>query len=223
MDTTYLTWVAAFFFIGAIIPVLVLPFVLRKAKAPTLVPHSRSEAMPYTITITVLTSVATYYFLNHPKQAAGSFLIATILVLTQVESDIEWSLAIQRVLGTFGGVLLTLGVMALIGGNSFVQVFGMPFPLNLYLIGIVFGMAAIIAKFSTWQWPYFILITPTTALLNAYTTNQVTTVGKQRLGDNLVGAVLVILAALITLGMSRVRGAKGASTEPVAAPPASPA
>jgi Na+-transporting methylmalonyl-CoA/oxaloacetate decarboxylase gamma subunit len=84
-------------------------------------------------------------------------------------------------------------------------------------------MAAIFAKFSTRQWPYFILITPTTALLNADTTNQVTILGKQRLGDTLVGAVLVILAALITLGMSRLVGHKTTSPQPVSAPPASPA
>ena len=113
--------------------------------------------------------------------------------------------------------------MALVGGNSFVEVFGMPFPLDLYLIGIVFGLVAVIAKFSVRQWPYYVLMTPTTALLNAYTTSQVTSLGKQRLGDNLVGAVLVILAALITMGMSRLLGKQGNAPEAAVAPPASPA
>jgi len=222
MDTKYLTWVALFFFIGAIIPTLLLPLVLHRAHAPTLTPHSRREAMPYTITITVLTAVATYYFLDHPKQAAGAFMIATILVLTQVGMDIEWSVTIQRVLGTLGGLFLTFGVMALIGTNSFTQVFGMPFPLKLYIVGIVFGMAAIMLKFNSKQWPYYLLMTPTTALLNAYTTSQVISLGRQRVTDNLVGAVLVILAGLITVGTNRFLK-QPADERAVVAPPGTPA
>ena len=222
MDTTYLTWVALFFFIGAIIPTLLLPLVLHRAHAPTLTPHSRREAMPYTITITVLTAVATYYFLDHPKQAAGAFMIATILVLTQVGMDIEWSVTIQRVLGTLGGLFLTFGVMALIGANSFTQVFGMPFPLKLYIVGIVFGMAAIMLKFNSKQWPYYLLMTPTTALLNAYTTSQVISLGRQRVTDNLVGALLVIAAGLITVGTNRFLK-QPADEHAVVAPPATPA
>ena len=75
-DTTYLTWVVVFFFIGAIIPVILLPFVARKAnmRRPDPTTHTRAEAMAYTVTISGLTAVATYYFLNHPKMTAGSFL-----------------------------------------------------------------------------------------------------------------------------------------------------
>ncbi|MSZ89459.1 MAG: hypothetical protein F2585_08960, partial [Actinobacteria bacterium] len=51
-DSTYLAWVAVFFFVGAIIPVLVLPFAMRKVQMPKPVPHPRSEALPYTIVIT---------------------------------------------------------------------------------------------------------------------------------------------------------------------------
>ena len=223
MDTTYLTWIAVFFFVGAIIPVLALPFVLRTAKARALVPHSRREAMPYTVTITLLTASAAYYFLDHPKQPAGAFMIATILVLTQVGTDIAWSVTIQRVLGTFGGLLLTFGVMSLVGGNHFVVVFGMPFPLDLYLIGIAFGVVAVMTKFGAAQWPYYVLMTPTTALLNAYTTKQVATLGWQRVGDNLVGAVLVILASLITLAVARLRRPTTGSSDSAVDPPASPA
>ena len=149
-------------------------------------------------------------------------MIATILVLTQVGMDIEWSVTLQRVLGTLGGLFLTFGVMALIGANSFTQVFGMPFPLKLYIVGIVFGMAAIMLKFNSKQWPYYLLMTPTTALLNAYTTSQVISLGRQRVTDNLVGAVLVILAGLITVGTNRFLK-QPADEHAVVAPPATPA
>jgi hypothetical protein len=99
--------------------------------------------------------------------------------------------------------------MAAIGGNSFTEVFGMPFPLKLYTVGALFGVASIIAKFSPRQWIYYVLITPTAALLNAYTTAQVAHLGRARLVDNLAGATLVIVAALVTLGWSRWAGRHG--------------
>ena len=205
LDTTYLSWVIAFFFLGAIVPVLVLHFVLRKRSLPTPKPNPRSEALNYTITICVLTGIAMYYFIDHPKQTSGSFFIATILVLTQVGSDIEWKLTLQRVLGTFGGLLALTGLMALMGQAKYTDVVGIPMPVNLYIVGAVFGVGAIIAKFSPRQWIYYILITPTAALLNAYTMSAASDIGKQRLVDNLVGAALVIVAAGITIGAGRLK------------------
>ena len=222
LNQTYLAWVAAFFFIGSIIAVVTVHLAMRKAPARQPIAHTRSEAMPYTITITILATVATYYFLDHPKQPGGAFLIAAILVLAQVGSEIEWKLTIERVLGTLGGIALLAAIMAVLGGSSYIDLFGIPFPANLYLVGIVFGTAAVIAKFSPRYWIYFLLITPATALLNAYTTSQVAQFGRARLVDNLVGALLVVLAALVTVGASRL--AKGstdadATTSPAVASP----
>ena len=204
LNQTYLAWVAAFFFIGSIIAVVAVHFGLKKANLPQPTAHSRHEAIPYTVTITVLATTATYYFLDHPKQAGGAFLIAAILVLAQVGSQVEWKLTIERVLGTLGGIALLALVMAILGGSSYIELFGIPFPANLYLVGVVFGTAAVITKFSPRSWIYFVLITPATALLNAYTTSQVAQFGRARLIDNLVGALLVVLAALVTLGASRL-------------------
>lgn len=207
LDTTYLTWVIVFFFVGAIVPVVLLHFVLRKRNLPKPKPNPRSEALNYTITICVLTGVAMYYFIDHPKLTSGSFFIATILVLTQVGSDIEWNITLQRVLGTFGGLVVLSGLMALLGHAQYTDVVGIPMPVNLYIVGAVFGVGAIIAKFSPRQWIYYILITPTAALLNAYTMSAASDIGKQRLVDNLVGAALVIVAAGITIGAGRLKSA----------------
>ena len=216
LDTTYLSWVIAFFFLGAIVPVLVLHVVLRKRSLPTPKPNPRSEALNYTITICVLTGIAMYYFIDHPKQTSGSFFIATILVLTQVGSDIEWKLTLQRVLGTFGGLLALTGLMALMGQAKYTDVVGIPMPVNLYIVGAVFGVGAIIAKFSPRQWIYYILITPTAALLNAYTMSAASDIGKQRLVDNLVGAALVIVAAGITIGAGRLKSTSSPNETAVA-------
>lgn len=199
MDTNYLIWVAVSFFIGSIVPVIVLPLLTRKAPKPKLEPHSRSEAVPYTITITVLTAVATYYFLDHPKLVAGSFMIASILVLTQVGGDIQWKLTLQRVFGTIGGFGLMALLVLIFTKPNYVEIFGVPVPGTLYLVGLIFGTLAIVAKFSPRQWIYYILIVPATACLNAISFPAAGNLNEQRLIDNLVGAALVILAALITL------------------------
>ena len=202
-DSHYLGWVALFFFVGAIVPVLLAPLALRKVHLPSPTPHPRSEAVPYTVTITVLTAVATYYFLDHPKLVSGSFFIATVLVLAQVGNDIEWKLTVERVLGTFGGVGLLAVVTSLVGTATYTLVLGVPMPLTLYGFGLLFGVLAIVAKFSPRYWIYFVLITPCAALLNAFTTAQAGSLGEQRLVDNLVGAVLVVVAALVTAAASK--------------------
>ena len=222
METNYLTWIAVFFFVGTIVPVLILPFALRKMPRPAPVMHPRSETVPYTATITVLATAATYYCLDN-KLAAGSFLIATIIVLTQIGNDIQWRLTIQRVLGTLGGVLLLTGVMAAAGPVSYTEVLGIPIPVNIYLIGVVFGVLAVIAKFSPRQWIYYIFIAPAAAMLNAFTATQVTDFGEQRFVDNLVGAGLVIVAAVVTLVGSRLMAARAGSDPTPEVPQASPA
>ncbi len=218
-DTQYLAWVLVVFLVGGLVPVLILPFALRKVHFPKPTMHPRSEALPYTITITVLTAVATYWFLDHPKQTAGAFMIATILVLTQVEGDVKWGLTIQRVLGTLAGVAGFVAVTSMIDATTFTEVVGLPFPVRMYVVGLVFGAAAIVAKFGKRQWIYYILIVPAAASLNAFTFKQAADLGEQRFVDNLVGALLVIAAALITLGASRLVVKRGGDTTP---PDASP-
>ena len=215
MDSTYLVWVAAFFFIGAIVAVGVMSFAVRRVTLPAPESHARSEVLPYTVTITVLAAGATYYCLDHPKLVAGSFLIATILVLTQVGNDFQWKLTVQRLLGTLGGVLLISAITRAMGPASYTVVLGVPLPMTIYLVGIVLGVLAVIAKFSSRQWIYYALIAPAAAMLNAFTTAQVTDFGDQRLVDNVVGAALVLAAALVTLVASRVLSSRTPDQDPV--------
>ena len=146
-------------------------------------------------------------------------MIATILVLTQVEGDVKWGLTIQRVLGTLAGVAGFVAVTSMSDATTFTEVVGLPFPVRMYAVGLVFGAAAIVAKFGKRQWIYYILIVPAAASLNAFTFKQAADLGEQRFVDNLVGAVLVIAAALITLGASRLVAKRGSAPTP---PDASP-
>jgi len=60
-------------------------------------------------------------------------------------------------------------------------------------------------------------------MLNAFTAAQVTDLGEQRLADNVVGAALVVIAALVTLVGSRLMEAGhhgDATTDPPQASPA---
>ncbi|MEI6620625.1 MAG: FUSC family protein [Actinomycetes bacterium] len=192
-DGGYLAWMAVIFFVGAIVPVIVLPFALRKLNLPTPKPHSRREAVPYTATITVLTTAGTFVVLQNPKQfVAGAWLIATILVLAQVGDVDTVRRTIGRVLGTLLGMLVVAGTVLWVHSLAAV-----------YAIGIVFAVAAIAAKFSPHYWVYMALITPTVVLLNASSSTEVANLGEQRAVDTLLGAALVLLAAAITIGYSR--------------------
>ena len=211
LDHTYLAWTAVFFFVGTIFTVIVGHFAVRKMHLPALVTRTRREVIPYTVTITVLASVGTYWFLNHPKQTAGAFFIATVLVLSQVGEVSEFRLTLERVAGTIAGALLMMLLVTQVHSVSLADVFGCPLPVQMVLLGAVFGVLAIAAKFSRHQWIYFALIVPTTACLNGMTVKQASNVGTQRVVDNLVGAGLVLVVMALTVVSSHLAGRKAAA------------
>jgi len=191
-DETYLAWMGAIFFVGALVPVLIMPFLLRKMKRPAPVLHTRDEAVPYTVSITVLATISTYYVLANPTDFAGAFLVATILVLTQVGEAAVLKPTIYRVIGTILGSTIVVLIVA--------QIHSLPV---VYLIGLILGTAAVIAKFGPHPWLYYTFITPTAVFLNALSVQQVGELGEQRLVDNIVGAVLVLIAAGLTIAYSQ--------------------
>lgn len=208
-DGTFLAWMIVIFFVGGILPVIVLPFALRKVHLPAPRAHPRREVVPYTITITVLASGATYWVLSEPKQSAGAWLIATIMVLAQVGDVGTVGRTVQRVVGTLLGMVLVGVIVAEV--DSMVV---------LYCIGLVFGIAALTAKFSPQYWIYMTFITPTIICLTASSSSELANLGEQRAQDTLVGAVLVLLASAITIGSAHVqkRRGHGPTVETPAAP-----
>jgi len=197
-DTVYLLWMAVIFFVGGIFPVIVGPFLLRKAQLPAPKPHPRKEAIAYTVIIVLLTTVSTYYVLDHPKMYAGAFLVATILVLTPVGESSVLKPTMIRVAATAVGSILVLLIVAQVQSLTVV-----------YLVGLVFGVAAVAAKFSPRAWIYYVLMVPTTACLNAFALPQVAQLGEQRVVDNLVGGALVLAASAASIGYSRWDAARG--------------
>jgi hypothetical protein len=206
-DPTYLTWMVAVFFIGSILPVIVLPFALRKVHLPIPKPHPRRESFPYTLTITLLASAATFVVLQRPNLSAGAWLVATILILVQVGDVGTVRRTIERVVGTLLGMIIVSVIVLQV--HSLVVI---------YAIGVVFGIAALTAKFSPHYWVYMTLITPTVICFTASASSEVANLGEQRAGDTVVGAVLVLLAAALTIGYSHLeqrRGHAPTSDEPV--------
>ena len=190
-DTTYLLWMAAFFFVGAIFPVIVGPHLLRKAKLPAPKPHSRSEAVPYTIIITVLATVSTYYVLDHSALYGGGFIVAAILVLTPLGAAESLRPTLIRIAGTLLGAIAVIPIIANVSSLTLI-----------YLIGIVLGVTALVAKFGSRAWIYYALIVPTSACLNAVSVPQVRQLDEQRLIDNLAGGALVLIAVACSVGYS---------------------
>lgn len=197
-DSTYLTWMAVIFFVGAIFPVIVLPWALRKVKMPAPKPHPRRESVPYTATITVLATASTYVLLERPQHVTGAWLIATILVLAQVGDVGTVRRSTARVVGTLVGLIVVGLIIAEVQSLTWI-----------YLIGTVFAVAAITAKFSPHYWVYMALITPTVVCLNASSSSQLPQLGEQRALDTVIGAVLVLIAAGLTLGYAKLEERRG--------------
>ena len=202
LDNTYLLWMALIFFVGGLIPALVIPLVMRHRKAPTLPTHTQGEAVTYTVMITTLVTVGTFYVLDNPKMIGGAFLIAVIMVMAPIGTTQTIKPTIFRILGT---VLGSIFVIALV---SHVHSLGL-----VYIIGLVFLIVSVFARLSGLAWVYFVFMVPATACLNATTITQVGELGKQRVVDNVVGGILVILATVIAIGYSHLSATRSQPTE----------
>jgi MFS family permease len=202
LDNGYLLWMALTFFVGGLIPALLVPLLMRKRKAPTLAPHTRSQAMTYTVMITTLVTVSTFYVLDNPKMIGGAFLIAVIMVMAPIGTTQTLKPTIFRVLGTILGSVFVIAMVSQV--NSLGAV---------YLIGLVFLVVAVFARLSGLAWVYYVFMVPATACLNSTTLTEVGELGKQRVIDNTVGGILVIIATAIAIGYSQWANRRGESSD----------
>ncbi len=190
-DTAYLLWMAVIFFVGALIPAIVVPLLMRKRKAPALQPHERHEAVVYTVIITVLVTVSTYVVLDVPRFYGGAFLIAAILVLAPIGGAQTLRPTLLRVAGTLLGSVFLVLVVSQVDSLALI-----------YLIGLVFIVIALIARLGRHGWLYYVFMVPATASLNATTLAQVGQLGEQRIGDNIIGGALVLGATALAIAYS---------------------
>lgn len=201
LDTGYLLWMTLIFFIGALFPVLVGPFILRKRHFPPPQPHSVREAVPYTVMITVLVATASYYVLDSPTRYGGAFLIAGILVLAPIGPAQTLRQTIWRVLGTLLGTVFVIAIVSEIQSLTLV-----------YVVGLVMITIALAARFGPHAWVYYVFMMPATACLNATSLTEVGQLGKQRAIDNVIAGVLVLIATAVTIGYSRWADQHGHAT-----------
>lgn len=198
LDTPYLLWMSVIFFVGGLVPALVGPLALRKRHFPPPQPHSRSEAVPYTIMITVLVTVSTFYVLDNPKLYGGAFLIAAILVLAPIGTAQTLRPTILRVLGTLLGSVVLVAIVSKAGSLWLI-----------YLIGVVMIVIALMARLGPHDWVYYVFMMPASACLNATTLTQVGQLGEQRVVDNIVGGLMVLVASAIAIGYSHWASSRG--------------
>lgn len=191
LDTPYLLWMTVIFLVGGLLPALVGPIVLKKKSFPPPQPHSLSEALPYTVMITTLVTVATYYVLDTPEMYGGAFLIAAILVLAPIGRSQTLVPTILRIAGTLLGSIFVVLIVAKVESLALV-----------YVIGLVLIVIALVARFGKHGWIYYVFMMPATACLNATTLEQVGQLGKQRAIDNLVGGIAVLIASALVIGYS---------------------
>lgn len=192
LDTPYLLWMAVIFLVGGLIPALAVPFLLRKRKPPTLTPHSRREATTYAVMITTLVTVSTFYVLDHPELIGGAFLIAVILMMAPIGSMQVLKPTIFRILGTVVGSVFVVLLVSQVDSLALI-----------YLIGMGFLIIALFSRLSGVAWVYYVFMVPATACLNSTTLTQVGELGRQRVIDNVVGGILVILAATAAIAYSQ--------------------
>ena len=191
LDQPYLLWMTAIFFVGGLFPALVVPLLMRKRPAPHLRAYSRHDAMPYTVIITVLVTVATYVVLDNPRFYGGAFLIAAIFILAPIGDAQTLRPTILRILGTLIGSVLLVAMLSQVDSLT-----------AIYLLGVLFIVIALVARFGRFGWIYYIFMMPATAALNATTVAQVKQLGEQRVGDNIIGGLLVLLATAVAIGYS---------------------
>ena len=77
----------------------------------------------------------------------------------------------------------------------------------------MFLVVAVFARLSGLAWVYYVFMVPATACLNATTLTQVGELGKQRVVDNVVGGILVIVATAIAIGYSQWATRRGEATD----------
>lgn len=192
LDDGYLLWMALIFLVGGLIPALIVPRLTRRRPAPRLEPHSQHEATVYTVMITILVTVSTFYVLANPAMLGGAFLVAVIMVMAPIGTAQTIRPTILRVLGTILGSVLVIAVVSRVDSLGLV-----------YGIGLVFLIVSLYARLSGLAWVYYVFMVPATACLNATSLAQVGELGRQRVEDNVVGGVLVIIATAITIGASQ--------------------
>ncbi|MGV1034253.1 MAG: FUSC family protein [Microbacteriaceae bacterium] len=192
-NTAYLAWVGVAFGLGALLPALVLPLLLKRTAVTLVHRHSSRESLSYTVTIMVLAAGSTWVLMNLEHHAKGAWVITTIIMLAQVGDVGTFGRTLSRVLGT----LLGVGVVMVVFTFS-------PPAWLIMTLGVLFAIAAITAMFGPRYWLVVAFLTPAVLCADASSSGDLVPLGELRLEGTVIGGLLVVVAALVSIGFSKL-------------------
>ncbi|HTY72305.1 MAG TPA: FUSC family protein [Actinomycetes bacterium] len=185
---SYLLWMTLFLAGGALWANLVFPRLLRGRAPSRAAASNRSDIVAYTVIITVLCAFSTLGVLIWRPGSQGSWLVVTLLVVTEVGHQDTLNRAWRRVIGTVGGALIA----SIIASNTDSE-------LALLTIGVILLVIAGVIRQGPHYGLYMAFMTPAVVL---FSSSSIATVGKtdaQRVAFTLIGAALVLLASGIAV------------------------
>ena len=187
-DTAYLVWMMVIFGGGALWAILVFPPLLRKRTFVPPEPNSRFDTIAYTVIITVLCSASTFGVLEWYPGAHGSWLVITLLVITEVGHEETVKRTLARVSGNVVGVAIAAGVASLTDTEAV-----------RLSIGVVLIVVALVIRQGPHYGVYMAFMTPAVIMFDTASLADVAKTDAQRLAFTLIAAALVLLASAITV------------------------
>lgn len=156
---------------------------------PPLLHRTPSVVIPYTLSLSISTGLATFVVLTFWPGGVGAWVILTIFVIIQPEQDVMRNKIRERVLGTLAGALVALLAIGALQGvgreRTGVQL----------IIALIFLALAMRYYLPGPYWKYVIYLTPGIVLLDSHRSLDQTDVDLLRVMFTLAGATIAVLVA----------------------------
>ena len=147
------------------------------------------DVVIYTITITVLCTACTLGVLIWWPGSNGSWLVVTVLAVTQPGGAASLKPTLARIAGTVVGVAIAAIVASLSGSETVLLAIG--------LVLLVITVVIMLGPHSYFLYTAF--ITPTVVLFTSTSIADVTVTDARRLELTLIGCALILLASGLAL------------------------
>lgn len=183
---------------GGLCASVIMGVALRGRPTPTPVGVPTANAAGLAVALSMVTGVMTWVILSHYRVPVASWMLMTLIVLSQPTLGAGRAMSLQRCLGTFVGTL-TAGAVAL----------ALPYQAAHVVVGLMLMISALVVLASGGTyWIGVSLLTPAVVLLGANPDNALTLSGL-RLEFTLIGAAVVLTVSYLieaVLRWQRVRG-----------------
>ena len=155
MDPAYLLALTGLMVGGALWMTVIISVFARHRSIPELQPAARTDAIEYTILITVLVTVSTFIVLLLKPSSEGAWLILTLIAVTQLGPMVTVRRTVLRIVGTVIGTGVAAGIGIVVTSPAAQQ-----------LIAVVAITAAMYFRSSAY-WLYVSFLTPAVVLLSS--------------------------------------------------------